>query len=83
MICLSVWLWWAWLRGSCLTEETGLVILGQGQPCGGDIEGVCGANLTCVTLEPYDVEDASGMGVCRSKSTFTILWLELLHRYMN
>ncbi|KAG5275966.1 hypothetical protein AALO_G00126470 [Alosa alosa] len=60
MICLSLWLWWTLLRGSCQTEETWPVILGQGQPCGVGIEGVCGANLTCVTEE----EQASATGVC-------------------
>ncbi|XP_062411991.1 cysteine-rich motor neuron 1 protein-like isoform X3 [Sardina pilchardus] len=60
MICLSLWLWWTLLRGCCQTEETVPILLGQGQPCGVDIEGVCGANLTCVTGDGQ----ASATGVC-------------------
>ncbi|KAL2089490.1 hypothetical protein ACEWY4_014178 [Coilia grayii] len=63
-ICFSVWFWWTLLRGSWLTKETGPVMLDMGQPCGGDIEGVCGANLTCISLEQPDDEYASGKGVC-------------------
>lgn len=67
MICLtlSMWLYATILKGLCLPVDIHPVTLGRGQSCGGDIEGECAANLTCVIQKILDNNNNFTMGVCK------------------